>query len=387
MAATDSGSLGYTLSDEHEAIRQTVRNFAEEVIAPVARKHDESHEYPYEIIEEAAKYDFVGPMIPQEYGGAGMDMLSMAIVTEELWRADGGIACAIGNNAFPTNVHILTEYGDEWMCEEWLPAIADAEAHDAIAVSEAAHGSDVAGIEAHAEKDGDEWVLNGSKMWCSNGNVADVILVFAKTDPEAGHRGISAFLVPTDVDGLETNRIDNKFGIHAADLAELVLDDVRIPEDHLIGERNKGFYYFMESLGPGRVVVAAQGVGTAQAALEDSIAYANEREQFGQPIGEFQTIQHKIAEMATKTEASRALVCQAASAIDGDDDATHLASMAKLFATERAVDVANEGIQIHGGAGYVTDFPAEKYFRDARVTTIYEGTSEIQKNVIADNLL
>ena len=387
MATTGSGSQQYTLSEEHEAIRQTVRNFAEEVIEPVAREYDETHEYPSEIIEEAAEYDFVGPMIPREYGGAGMDMLSTAIVTEELWRADGGIACAIGNNAFPTNVHILTEYGDEWMCEEWLPAIADGEAHDAIAVSEAAHGSDVAGIEARAEKDGDEWVLNGSKMWCSNGNVADVVLVFAKTDPEAGHRGISAFLVPTDVDGFETNRIDNKFGIHAADLAELVLDDVRIPEDHLVGERNEAFYYFMESLGPGRVVVAAQGVGTAQAALEDSITYAGEREQFGQPIAEFQAIQHKIAEMATKTEASRALVYQAASAIDGDDDATHLASMAKLFASERSVEVANEAIQIYGGAGYVTDFPAEKYFRDARITTIYEGTSEIQKNVIADNLL
>jgi alkylation response protein AidB-like acyl-CoA dehydrogenase len=388
MAVTNSGTRQFALSDEHEAIRQAARTFAEEEIEPVAQEHDESHEYPFDIVRKAAEYDFVGPMIPTEYGGAGMDALSTAVVTEELWRADGGIACAIGNNAFPTNVYILLEYGDEWMREKWLRAIANGEARDAIAVSEAAHGSDVAAIETRAEKDRDEWVLDGSKMWCSNGTVADVVLVFAKTDPGAGHRGISAFLVPTDVEGFETNRIDNKFGIHAADLAEVVIEDVRVPEDHLVGERNEGFYYFMESLAPGRIVVAAQGVGTAQAALEDSIRYANEREQFDQPIGEFQAIQHKVAEMATKTEAARSLTYRAAGAVDRDDeDATHQASMAKLFASERSVDVANEAIQIHGGAGYVTDFDAEKYFRDARITTIYEGTSEIQKTIISDELL
>ncbi|MFC7018841.1 MULTISPECIES: acyl-CoA dehydrogenase family protein [Haloarcula] len=383
-----SQHAGYGLSDEHRAVRQMVREFGENEIEPVAAAYDRSHEYPFEIIEQAAQLDLVAPSAPLEYGGAGMDTLSAAIVTEELWRADPGIGCAIGNNGFSTNVYLLTEYGDEWMCEEWLSKIVAGQAHDAIAVSEAAHGSNVAGIETRAEKDGDEWVIDGNKMWISNGTVADVVVVFAKTNPDAGHRGISAFLVPTDREGVRAEPIDDKLGIHAADLGEMLFDGVRVPEDHLIGEENKGFYYFMESLEDGRITVAAQAVGTMQAALDAAIEYAREREQFGQPIAEFQGVKHMIAEMATKVEVARGMVYRAATAVErGDDDATRLASMAKLFASERAVEVTDDAIQVHGGAGFVSDFPVERYYRDARITKIYEGTSEIQKNVIADQML
>jgi alkylation response protein AidB-like acyl-CoA dehydrogenase len=379
---------GYSLSDEQRAIRRTVREFGEKEIEPVAAEYDRSHEYPTEIIEQAAQLDLVAPTTPVEYGGAGMDTLSAAIVTEELWRADPGIGCAIGNNGFSTNVYLLTAYGDEWMCEDWLATVVDGEAHDAIAVSEPAHGSDVAGIETRAEKDGDEWVLDGNKMWISNGTVADVVVVFAKTDPGAGHRGISAFLVPTDRDGVRAEPIENKLGIHAADLAEMIFDGVRVPADHLIGEENQAFYYFMESLEDGRITVAAQAVGTMQAALDAAVEYATEREQFGQPIGEFQAVEHLIAEMAMKVEVARGMLYRAASAVErGTEDATRLASIAKLFASERAIDVTDDAIQVHGGAGFVSDFPVERYYRDARITKIYEGTSEIQKNIIADQLL
>jgi len=260
-----------------------------------------------------------------------MDTLSAAIVTEELWRADPGIGCAIGNNGFSTNVYLLTEYGDEWMREEWLSKIVEGEARDAIAVSEAAHGSNVAGIEARAEKDGDEWVIDGNKMWLSNGNVADVVVVFAKTDPDAGHRGISAFLVPTDREGRQ-RRGYRRQTRHSRGRPRG--DDLRRRSrprgpPHRRGE--PGFYYFMESLEDGRITVAAQAVGTMQAALDAAVEYAQEREQFDQPIAEFQGVQHMIAEMTAKVEVARAMVYRAATtAVErGDDDATRLASIAK----------------------------------------------------------
>ena len=380
--------MAFSLTAEQRAIRDAVRDFGEQEIRPVAHEYDEEHRYPAEIIEKAGEYDLVGPSIPVEYGGPGMGVLESAIVTEELWRADPGIGCAIGNTAFSTNVYVLSTYGDEALCEEWFPKLAAGEVADAIAVSEAGHGSNVAGIETTAEKDGDEWVLNGSKMWISNGNVAEVAIVFAKTDPDAGHRGISAFLVPADTEGYSSEPIDNKLGIHAADLGEIVLEDARVPADHLIGEENQGFYYFMESLPKGRITVASQAVGTAQAALEAAIDYATEREQFDQPIGEFQAIQHMIADMATDIEAARSLVYRAAEAVEEDrENAGQLASQAKLFASEMATDVCDDAIQVHGGAGFVSDFPVERYYRDVRVTKIYEGTSEIQKNIIAKELL
>lgn len=379
--------MAFTLSDEHRAIRDAVREFGDNEIAPVAREHDEQKEYPTELIEEAARYDLVAPNIPEEYGGPGMDLLSSTIVTEELWRADPGIGSAIGSRGFGSSM--ILEFGDEWMKEEWLTRIAGGDSACASAISEPAHGSNVAGIETHAEQEGDEYVINGNKMWITNGTVADVAVVMAKTDPEAGKRGITAFLVPTDTEGFSAEKIDNKLGIRASDLAELLLDDVHIPEENVIGEVDEGFYQLMNFFGSGRVSVASQAVGAAQGALDAALDYAGEREQFGQKIGEFQAIQHKLAEMATDVEAARSLTYRAAGMVEEGDQRTAMkfASMAKLFASEHAVEVADEGIQVHGGAGYVTDHAAERYYRDARITKIYEGTSEIQKNIIADQLL
>ncbi|GAA5052402.1 acyl-CoA dehydrogenase family protein [Haladaptatus pallidirubidus] len=379
--------MAYQLSDEHRAIQQAVREFGENEIAPVAKEHDEKGSYPEAIRKKAAKYDFVAPHIPIKYGGAGMGLLSAVLVTEQLWRADPGIGSAVGSAGFGTNM--IIKYGDEWMKEEWLPKIAAGEAVSYSAISEPAHGSNVAGIETVAETDGDSYVLNGNKMWITNGTVADVGLVMAKTSPDKGHRGITAFLIPTDLDGFSTEKIDNKLGIRASDLAEVILNDVRVSEENVIGEVDKGFYQLMDFFSHGRTRVASQAVGAAQAALDAALDYAGEREQFNQPIGEFQAIQHKLAEMATNVEAARSLTYCAASQVEnGDDDiAARFASMAKLFASEHAVDVADEAIQVHGGAGFVSDHPVERYYRDARITKIYEGTSEIQKNIIADRLL
>ncbi|WP_160133464.1 acyl-CoA dehydrogenase family protein [Halococcus salsus] len=378
--------MAFQLSGEHEAIRKAVREFAEEEIVPVAREHDESGEYPEELRREAAKYDFVAPNIPEEYGGAGMDKLSTTLVTEELWRADPGIGSAVGSAGFGSDM--IIEYGDEWMKEEWLPRIAGGDSASASAISEPAHGSNVAGMETTAEKEGDEWVIDGNKMWITNGSVADVAVVMAKTDPGAGHRGITAFLVPTETDGFTPEKITNKLGIRASDLAEVRLEGVRVPEANVIGEVDEGFYQLMEFFASGRTSVAAQAVGAGQGALDAAREYATEREQFDQPISEFQAIQHKLAEMATDVEAARSLTYRAASAVgDGSDEAVRFASMAKLFASEHAVDVADEALQVFGGAGYVSDHPAERYYRDARITKIYEGTSEIQKNIIADRIL
>jgi alkylation response protein AidB-like acyl-CoA dehydrogenase len=379
--------MSFQLSDEQRAIREAVRDFGTNEIRPVAREHDEQKKYPEELISQAAEYDLIAPGIEEEYGGAGMDLLSSVLVTEELWRADPGIGSAIGSRGFGTTM--IGKFGEEWMKEEWLPKVAAGEIATCSCISEPAHGSNVAGIETSAEKDGNEWVIDGNKTWITNGTVADLAVVMAKTDPGAGHRGITAFLVPTDLDGFEPTKIDNKLGIRASDLAEIMLDGVRIPEDNVIGEVDKGFYQLMNFFADGRTSVAAQAVGAAQAAVDEATDYAGEREQGGQVIGEYQAIQHKIAEMATNVEAARSLTYRAASHVEEGDEqeAAKFASMAKLFASERSVEVADEGIQVHGGAGYVTDHPAERLYRDARITKIYEGTSEIQKNIISDQLL
>ncbi|MDG5819468.1 acyl-CoA dehydrogenase family protein [Natronococcus sp. A-GB7] len=379
--------MAFALSDEHRAIREAVREFGENEIEPVAEEYDRNCTYPEEIRKEAATYDFVAPGIPLEYDGAGMDKLSSTIVTEELWRADPGIGSAVGSAGFGTNM--ILEFGDEWMKDEWLPKIANGETASCSMISEPAHGSNVAGIETRAEQDGDGYVLNGNKMWITNGTVADVGVLMAKTSPEEGHRGITAFLVEMDADGIRTEKIDNKLGIRASDLAEVVVDDVRVSEENVIGEVDEGFYQLMEFFASGRTSVAAQAVGAAQGALDAALEYAQEREQFDQPIAEFQAIEHKLAEMATNTEAARSLTYRAATQVEqgNQEIAARFSSMAKLFASEHAVDVADEAIQVHGGSGYVTDYPAERYYRDARITKIYEGTSEIQKNIIADRLL
>jgi alkylation response protein AidB-like acyl-CoA dehydrogenase len=377
--------MSFRLTAAQRAVREAVREFGEAEIRPVAREYEADERYPDGLLEAAAELDFVAPNVPEEYGGAGMDPVSELLVTEELWRADPGIGGSISAARFGTEM--LLEYGDDWMKEQWLPKITAGETPICTGISEPAHGSNVAGMETEAKKDGDEWVINGQKMWITNGTVADVAIIMARTGGE-GHGGISALLTPTDVDGYEATRIDNKLGIRAQDTAEIVLDDLRIPAENVVGEVDRGFYQLMEFFAPARADVAAQATGVAQAALDAALEYADEREQFDRKISEFQAIQHKLAEMATNVEAARSMAYRAGAAIDSGDDAlaTKLASMAKLFASERAVDVTDEAIQVHGGAGYVTDHPVERFYRDARITKIYDGTSEIQKNIIAEHL-
>ncbi|WP_336328752.1 acyl-CoA dehydrogenase family protein [Halovenus sp. HT40] len=377
----------FSLTDEQRMIRETVREFGEEEIRPVAAEYEEEQRYPAELLSAAGDLDLVAPNVPEEYGGAGMDHLSELLITEQLWRADPGIGGSIAAARFGTEM--LLKYGDEWMCEQWLPKITAGETPIATGISEAAHGSNVAGMETRAEKEGDEYVINGDKMWITNGTVADVTIIMAKTTPEDGHEGITAFLTPTDVAGYDATRITNKLGIHAQDTAEIVIDDLRVPAENVVGEVDQGFYQLMEFFGPARADVAAQSTGVAQAALDAAVEYANEREQGGQKIGEYQAIRHKLAEMATSVEAARSLTYRAAAALESGDPsrATQFASMAKLFASEHAVDVTDEAIQVHGGAGYVSDHSVERFYRDARITKIYDGTSEIQKNIIAGELL
>ena len=393
----------FRLTPEQEAIRDAVREFGEAEIRPVAAAYEDDQRYPADLLEAAADLDLVAPHVPEAYGGADMDAISTLLVTEELWRADPGVGGSIAAADFGTGM--LLEYGEEWMCEAWLPKITAGETPIATGISEPAHGSNVAGMETRAEKsearsaseqsgeaaekDGDEWVIDGQKMWITNGTVADVAIVMAKTSPGDGHRGITAFLTPTDVDGYEATKITNKLGIEAQDTAEIVLDGLRVPDENVVGEVDRGFYQLMDFFGPARADVAAQATGVAQAALEEAIAYAGEREQFGGPIADFQAIRHTIAEMATNVEAARSLTYRAGAALESGDDAlaTKLASMAKLFASERAVEVTDDALQVHGGAGYVADHPVERFYRDARITKIYDGTSEIQKNIIADQLL
>ena len=376
------------LPEEVRDLRREVRSFGEEYIEPVAGEYDKTGEFPEEILREAADRGYIGTIIPEEYDGPGMDILSSAVVTEELWRADTNVGWAIGLTGFTTNALILSEHGADWMCEEWLPKVTSGEAIDGIAVTEPNHGSNVAGIETVAERDEDEWVLDGEKKFIGNSPVADFLLAFAKTDPEQGHRGISVFLLPTDMDGVSVEPIDRAMGGRAAPLGRVSLDGARIPERNLIGEENCGFYYFMEALAPARITVGAQALGGAQAAVDATLNYVTDRTQFDRKIGDFQAVRHGVAEMETKTEAARSLLYRAADRVRRDDEtANRLASEAKLFATEQSTDVTDTAVQLHGGNGYLSEYDVERYYRDVRVTRIYEGTSEIQKNIIADDLL
>ncbi|MFA9517899.1 acyl-CoA dehydrogenase family protein [Halopenitus sp. H-Gu1] len=380
--------MSYQLTTEQRELRTEVQEFGNEHIEPVAQRFDRTGDYPHELLSRAADAGYVGLMIPEKYGGPGYDMVSSAIVTEETWRADTNLGWALGLTGFSTNVYVVSEYADEELRSEWLSGVASGDILDGIAVTEPDHGSDVASMETRAERDGNEWVINGEKKFIGNSTIGDRLLVFAKTDPDAGHEGISAFMVPTDADGYDVTPLEDRLGGHSAPLGHVVFDDLHVPEDNLVGEENEGFYYFMESLGYGRITVAAQAVGAAGAAIDATKEYVHDREQFGQSIGSFQAVRHTLADMQTTFNAARSLVYRAASAVENDEeDAAHLASQAKLFATERASDVIDNAIQLHGGNGYLEEYDVERYFRDSRATRIYEGASGIQRNIIADHML
>ena len=379
--------MEFQLTDEQRQLREEVRRFADEEIRPVATEHDVEESYPHELLDRAAEMGLLAPHVPVEYGGVGYSALENAILTEELFAADPGIGLCLSSAGF--GAEAIMEFGTDEQKERILPAVTAGDAIMGSAISEPQAGSDVTSIATRAEKDGDEWVINGNKMWITNGTVGDFFVVLCKTDPDADGRynGFSQIVVESDREGFDSEKITGKLGIRASDTAELIFDDVRVPEENLIGTRGAGFLQVMNFFDETRTGVAAQGVGIARGAAERALSYAGEREQFGQPIGDFQAIQHKLAEMHTDTEAARFLTLKSAWEVDsGGAPNTKLASMAKEFASRVAVDVANEAVQIHGGAGYVNDFDVERLYRDAKITQIYEGTTEIQKMIIAREL-
>ncbi|WP_435098940.1 acyl-CoA dehydrogenase family protein [Halorubrum sp. N11] len=396
--------MEFQLTDEQQQLRDEVRKFADEEIRPVATEYDVDEEYPYEVMEKAADMGLLAPHVPVEYGGVGYSSLENAILTEELFAADPGIGLCVSSAGF--GAEAIMGFGTEEQKERVLPEVTAGDAIMGSAISEPQAGSDVTSIATRAEKreaqsaseqsgsaaekDGDEWVINGSKMWITNGTVADYFVVVCETDPDIEDRytGFSQILVEADRDGLTRDKITGKLGIRASDTAELRFDDVRVPEENLIGQRGMGFLQLMDFFDETRTAVAAQGVGIARGAAERALEYAEEREQFGRSISDFQAIKHKLAEMHTDTEAARWLTYRSAWAVDNEpDDLTALASMAKEFASRVAVDVANEAVQVHGGAGFVNDHDVERLYRDAKITQIYEGTTEIQKNIVARELL
>ncbi|OYR76775.1 MULTISPECIES: acyl-CoA dehydrogenase family protein [Halorubrum] len=380
--------MEFQLTDEQKQLREEVRKFADEEIRPVATEYDVDEAYPHEVMDKAADMGLLAPHVPVEYGGIGYSSLENAILTEELFAADPGIGLCISSAGF--GAEALMEFGTEEQKERVLPEVTAGDAVMGSAISEPQAGSDVTSVTTRAEKDGDEWVINGSKMWITNGTVADYFVVVCETDPDIDDRysGYSQILVEGDRDGLTRDKITGKLGIRASDTAELRFDDVRVPEENLIGQRGMGFLQLMQFFDETRTAVAAQGVGIARGAAERALEYAEEREQFGRSISDFQAIKHKLAEMHTNTEAARWLTYRSAWAVDNEaGDLTALASMAKEFASRTAVEVADEAVQIHGGAGFVNDHDVERLYRDAKITQIYEGTTEIQKNIVARELL
>jgi len=369
---------------EYDAVRRTAKEFAENELEPIYREYNERGEFPYDILPEMADVGLRGIMVPVEYGGVGMDMLHHAIAMEEV----SAVWPSAGIKMDEGLMRYLRMHGTDEQKERWLPGLCSGEYVDAIALSEPDHGSDFAGIETSAEQVEDGYVLNGSKTWVTNAGHADVVAVTAKTDPAETHRGISIFLVePKNMDGCTVEPGIDMMGFDASNSHEVLLDDCFVPDENLLGEENRGFYHTMEMLGENRVSVAARALGVAEGAYRHAKKYVGERDQFGQKIEEFQAIQHKIADMAVSVENSRHLVYNAAQrCVDGESFDTE-ASMAKLYASQAAHDVASEAVQVHGGYGYTKEFPVQMLFRDAKGIEIYEGTSEIQKNIIANDVL
>ncbi len=377
---------GFTLSDEHKMIQKAARDFAEKEIKPIAAEFDESGEFPSETIKKMGQLGFMGIEVPEEYGGAGMDTLAYVLALEEICKADAshGTIMSVNNSLF--NYGLLI-YGTEFQKQTYLVPVASGEKIGAYSLTEPMSGSDASTMLSRAVLEGDNYILNGRKSWVSGGPVADYIVVFMMTDPEKKHKGITAFLIETDQPGFAGDKKEPKMGIRASATSELVFEDYQCPAANRLGEEGEGFKIAMTVLDAGRIGVASQALGISEAAYEASIAYATEREAFGKKIGQYQGVAFKLADMKTRIEASRLLIYQAAFAKERykttGERFTLEASMAKLFASETANFCANEAVQIHGGMGYSKELPIERYYRDAKVTEIYEGTSEIQRLVIS----
>ncbi|MEK6682071.1 MAG: acyl-CoA dehydrogenase family protein [Nitrospirota bacterium] len=378
--------MDFDLSPEQEMIRNTVREFVDKEVIPVARENDLKEKFPYELLKKMAPLGLLGGPIPIEYGGAGIDYISHAIITEEIGRGCSSLRTTLSVQISLVELTIL-KWGTEEQKNKYLPKLCKGEMLGCFGLTEPDAGSDASNQSTTAVLKDNEWVINGTKIWISNGTVADIAIVFAQTDKSKKHKGIAAFLVEKGTKGFTTSRITGKLGLRSSDTGELIFNDCRVPKENLLGQIGDGFKIAMSALDNGRYSVAAGSVGIIQGCLDACVRYVRQRQQFGKPIGSFQLIQEKIAVMAVDLDASRLLVYRAGHLKNKGIKNTTETSMAKLFASESAVKAASEAIQIHGAYGYSNEYPLERYYRDAKVATIYEGTSEIQKLIIGSNIL
>lgn len=374
--------MNFEFNEDQIQIRDMAREFAQNEIAPTAAHYDEKAEFPWPIIKKMAELNFLGMMIPEQYGGMDFDATTVTLVIEEISKADAacGVILAVQNSL---GVSALVNHGSEELKKKYLPQIASGEKLCAFGLTEAGAGSDFSAMATVAEDKGDHWLLNGRKTFITNGSTAETFTIIAMTDKKKGARGMSAFVVEKSFPGFSVGTVEKKLGIRASDTTELILDNVKVPKENLIGKKGYGFIYAMQSLDTGRIGVGAQSLGIAQAAYEKALSYAKTREQWGSPITKLQAIQFKFADMATRIEATRWLVYHAAYLKDNDKPFVKEASMAKVFSSEMATFVTHQAMQIMGGYGYMKEYDVERYYRDARITEIYEGTSEIQRHVIA----
>jgi butyryl-CoA dehydrogenase len=373
--------IDFELTDEQRLIRETAREFTDKEIVPVARENDRNERFDTELVQKIADMGFLGAIVSEEYGGRGVDYLTYGLIVEEIGRGDSSARTVVSVQTSLV-AQTIENWGSEEQKHEWLPKLCSGEALGCFALTEPDTGSDAANQKTRATKVDGGWKISGQKMFISMGNYAQLALVFAQTDPAQGHRGLACFLVPTDSAGFTASEIHGKLGLRASDTAELALDGVEVPDDAMLGEIGDGFKVAMSALDSGRFSVASGCVGISQGCVNASVEYAKSREQFGRPIASFQLVQEMIADMVVDTEAARGLVWRAGWLKDNGKPSTTETSIAKLYATEAAVRNANLAIQVHGGSGYVDDYPVERYLRDARVTTLYEGTSQIQKLII-----
>jgi len=373
--------MDFELTDEQRLIKETAREFTDRELIERTRENARNHHFDVELVQKIAAQGYLGAIVPSEYGGAGLDYLSYGLIVEEIGRGDSAIRTVI---SVQTSLVCsgLVKFGTERQKQKYLPKLCSGEWLGCFGLTEPDTGSDAANQKTRASKTESGWVLNGSKMWISMANYAKVALIFAQTDPELGHKGIACYIVDTDQPGFKAQAIEHKMGLHASDTGSISLEDVEVADEDVLGEVGDGFKIAMSNLDSGRYSVAAGCVGICQGCVEESVRYAKEREQFGRPIASFQLVQAMIADMVLKTDASRMLVWRAGWLKDMGRPNTLETSVAKLHATEASLECANLAIQVHGGAGYVDDHPVERYFRDARVTTLYEGTSQIQKLII-----
>ena len=370
------------LDADQQLIRETLRAFARERLAPGAAQRDRDHAFPADLLQELAALGTWGMAVPEQWGGPGLDYVSLAIAIEEIAAGDGAISTILSvQNSLVCG--ILNKYGSDAQKERWLKGAATGELLGCFCLTEPHVGSDAAAIKTRATRDGDSWVLNGVKQFITSGKHAQIAIVFAVTEPAAGRKGISCFCVPTDTPGYVVARIEEKLGQHASDTAQILFENCRVPADCLIGAEGDGYRIALSNLEAGRIGIAAQAVGMARSALEAAVQYAREREAFGKPIAEHQAVAFRLADMATRIEVARQMVWHAAALRSAGAPCLKEASMAKLFASEMAEQVCSDAIQIHGGYGYVSDFPVERIYRDVRVCQIYEGASDIQRLVIA----